>query len=207
MITTNAEKNMAPKNSNTRKTTTYMKENEKKENDNRVNKLVDEISSLKKDIDLKERIINDLTSERDRAKNDRDALNMKCELTQQQLADSTKKVEDLEAERTKLKREIDNLNNDVINSFIHEREEIHEWRKREKKESAKKIEELEKERDCLTSELHAARGDERMARNTIDTLRRKYDNTLKQHVEALEKIEYLENERVGTKKGHGGNHP
>ena len=65
---------MAPKNKITRNTKTHARENEKKENDDKVNKLIEEISSLKKVIASKERIIDDLASERYHAKDDRDVF-------------------------------------------------------------------------------------------------------------------------------------
>ena len=120
-------------------------------------------------------------------------------------SDVLKKIDDLEIERSKLKREIDHLNEDVINSLVHEREEILEWRRNDKKESNEKIWKMEKEQQSLKKELHEAKAAEKVARSTADTLQRKYDNILKQHEAALKRIEHLEIDCAGTKNGQESN--
>ena len=110
---------MAPKRRTTRKTKTQtISEVSKNDNDNNIDALINEIGLMKKAITEKETIINDLALERDRIKTDKDALNVKYERTQQQLAESNKKVKELENERTLLKKEIEGLNDDVINSTV-----------------------------------------------------------------------------------------
>ena len=77
-------------------------------------------------------------------------------------------MKDLETERSELKKEIDNLNDDVINSRVHEREEPHEWRRKETKELAGRIKELEDERESLKNHLnHIDEGLENEARKPI----------------------------------------
>lgn len=136
------------------------------QNDNiNIDALINEISSLKKAIAVKEEKINGLVSERDQIKNDKDALNAEHEQIQQQLAKSTEKIKELETERTILKKEITDLNDDVINSLIHERDEIGEWRRKETKQLAGKINELEKEREFLKKQINEISTDKKKAYN------------------------------------------
>ena len=74
--------------------------------------------------------------------------------TQQQLMDAFKRIQELEAERLHQKKEIDSLNDDVINSLVHEREEILELRDKENKKLGGKVKDLETERSELKKEIN-----------------------------------------------------
>ena len=65
----------------------------------------------------------------------------------------------MEKEREGLKQEIQNLNDDVINTLVEERGEILE-RETELQESRKKIKELEDERLSLKNEIKNHKGDQ-----------------------------------------------
>ena len=151
---------MAPEKKIGRKETTqHAGINEKIGNDNQIDALINEIESLKKVIAAKDDVINDLASERNQIKADKDALDIKYECTHEFLAEKIKKIEELETECTKLKKEIDNLNDDVISSLIHEREEILQLRRRETKELSGKIKQLEEERKSLKKQF-SLKGDQ-----------------------------------------------
>ena len=130
-----------------------------------------------------------------------------CVRMQRQLADSTKKIKYLEAERielkkenTELKKEIDNLNNDVINSFIHEREEIQGLRRREKKESAQKIEELEKRIGYIEGKGAGKKtGHDGINPNTKREVTTGKRNERKQPAETMEQPEAGEKEQIDQK--------
>ena len=162
---------MAPEKKIGRKVTTqHVDKNEENgsDNDKEISSLINEIESLKKVIAVKEDIIDDLTSERNQFKIDKDMLGIKYECANELLAESTKKVEELETERTRLKKEIDDLNDDVINSLLHEREEILELRKEEKKQLSEKIKELEKESESLKKEISLKVKEEKTYTDTND---------------------------------------
>ena len=90
-------------------TRTTSEKNKKNASNTKVETLVNELESLKRALDVKEKIINDLTLDRDQFKEDRDAQDVILKCTQQQLADATKRIKELETERTNLKKETEDL--------------------------------------------------------------------------------------------------
>ena len=147
---------MAPERKNARRTTPQdIDKGKKNANGNDIDALTNEISSLKKLIADKDYIIDDLVLERDQISDDEYAQRVKYETAQKQLADTTGKIRDLEHERASLKKEIQDLNDDVINSLVAERDEIGELRRKERKQLAEatgKIQDLEHERAYLKKE-------------------------------------------------------
>ena len=101
---------MAPEKKISGETTrTTSEKNEKNASNTKVETLVNELESLKRALDVKEKIINDLTLDRDQFKEDRDAQDVILKCTQQQLADATKRIKEPETERTNLKKETEDL--------------------------------------------------------------------------------------------------
>ena len=74
------------------------------------------------------------------------------QLLSSKLREATREITELANERGQLKREIEDLNDNVINSLLAERDEVHEYRREERKkfaESTKELERLRKECSLL----------------------------------------------------------